>query len=79
MITLLIALRLIPYLLTAIIAWQKGFLRLTFAAMLCIATVLYTLTLPSPPALFPFVLSSLFSLALLFHALDLKSRKGGGR
>lgn len=74
MIELAAMLRLIPYLLVAVISYNKGFYRLTAVAVLVFIITIVNFTI-RPDAEMRSILSSIFSFALLLHALDLKPRK----
>jgi uncharacterized protein YhhL (DUF1145 family) len=71
--TLVALLRLIPYIFTAINAWTKGYKWLTIAAVFVsvLAVVNYIFELPHEIS---GLLSSIFALLLMMHALDLKPK-----
>lgn len=75
MILLLISVKIIPYALAALIAYQKGFPRASVLGVLGIINVIYTIITGSLPPLFSTLITMFFSLALLFHVLDLKARR----
>ncbi|PPG60254.1 hypothetical protein [Rathayibacter sp. AY1C5] len=71
--TLVALLRLIPYIFTAVNAWTKGYRWLTisavFVSILALANYLYVI-----PHEIQGLLSSVYALLLMTHALDLKPK-----
>lgn len=71
--TLVALLRLIPYIFTAVNAWTKGYRWLTvsavFVSILALVNYLYAL-----PHEVQGLLSSIYALLLMMHALDLKPK-----
>ena len=74
MITVFALIRLIPYLLVAIVSWKAGYPRLTiFAAYLFFAAVTIHTFQPDKEVIA--IMSTINALLLLWHAVDLKARR----
>lgn len=75
MITIVTLLRLIPYALAGLLAWQKGYKRLTVAMAFVIFIAILNFTV-EPSTAVRGILASIFALLLGWHAADLEPRKG---
>lgn len=74
MIITLALLRIIPYLLSGLLAYQKGYKRLTVAMLCTIAVALFNYSF-TPPEEVRVVFSGIIALLIFWHAADLTSRK----
>ena len=74
MILTIALLRAIPYALAAILAWQKGYKRLSLAIAWVILIVLLNYVNPMPPEFRAFT-GGVTALLLLWHVVDLKQRR----
>ena len=74
MITLLLLLRVVPYLVVTIIAFHKGFRWLSLCGLSLVLMALFNFT-HDPDMQMRTIMASAFSFLLLVHALDLRSRR----
>lgn len=74
MIALVALLRVVPYALAGLLAWQKGYKRLT-AATAYVVCVAVTTFIFEPSRDVSVALASVFSLLIFWHAADIESRK----
>lgn len=74
MLEAILLLRLIPYILTGVLAWQKGFTRLTIAIGFFIAAIGSALLFNLPPETRS-ILGGFGAFFLLWHSVDLEARR----
>lgn len=74
MILLLTLLRIIPFALTGLLAWQKGYKRLSIAMAYIIVVVLINYIFKPSEQTRAFM-GSVTALLLLWHSMDLPSRR----
>lgn len=76
MLETILLLRLIPYIMAGMLAWQKGYTRLTIAIGFFVTAIGSVLLFKLPPETRS-IFGSFGSFFLLWHAVDLRGRKNG--
>lgn len=74
MIITLALLRIIPYILSGLLAYQKGYFRLTVAMFFTIIVAIFNYSF-TPPEEVRVIFSGIIALLIFWHAADLTTKK----